>query len=133
MERIFIRRDGANVEISRSEWRRLHPDREPVVVRAPRDERQVFTANITHNLAPMAREVGLYELLWRPEEIGVTVATQLVEPLRQGLARLHAESEHLQQFNPANGWGSYALLAAVTADYLAACERWPDAEVRVWR
>lgn len=133
VRRILVRRNGANVEISRAEWERLYPGREPVVVVFRSDVREVYTANITGNLAPMAREVGLYEPLWRPEEIGISHARQLVEPLRTGLARLQAERERLQAFNPADGWGDYDLLHRFTADYLHACERWPEAEVQVWR
>jgi hypothetical protein len=131
VERILVRRDGANVEITCAEWDELHPDREPLVTKS--DAREVFWANVTHNLGRMAGEVGLYEPLWRPEEIGITHAAQLIAPLREGLARLRSEHERLQQFNPANGWGSYELLVRFSADYLAACERWPEAQVRAWR
>lgn len=32
-------------------------------------ENCVFTANVTHNLIPMAREAGIYEACWRPGEL----------------------------------------------------------------
>jgi hypothetical protein len=131
--RIFVRRGGARVEISRAEWDRLNPDREPIVVVSPRDARELYRANITSNLAPMADEAGLYKPLWQPAENGISHANQLLEPLRTGLARLETEHGRLQAFNPANGWGDYQLLLRFTRDYLTACERWPDAEVRVWR
>jgi hypothetical protein len=38
------------------------------------DEAKLFSLNITYNLNKMAKEVGLYEVLWRPEEIGITTA-----------------------------------------------------------
>ena len=34
----------------------------------------VCDLNITHNLNKMASELGVYEHLWRPDEIGVTKA-----------------------------------------------------------
>ena len=131
-ERIFVRRDGANVEVTRAEWNEMHPDREPVTAVMEMDTSRVFEANITHNMSRMAGECGLYEPLWRPEEIGVTHAAQLIEPLRDGLAILNSDYERLLEFNPTNGWGSYELLVEFTANYLAACERWPEAEVSVW-
>src|SRR5260221_6791232 len=81
--RIFVRRDGGTVEISRAEWDELNPGREPFVLTVDDDagEREVYWANITHNLGLMARECGLYEPLWRPVENGITHARQLVEPL----------------------------------------------------
>lgn len=133
VERIFVRRGGADVEISRAEWDELCPGREPVVAVGRSDRREVYRANITHNLGPMAEEVGLYQPLWRPEEIGIGQAAELIAPLREGLARLHAERDSLQAFNPANGWGDYGLLVRFTANYLAACDRWPAAQVEVWR
>lgn len=35
---------------------------------------EVCALNITHNLGRMAKEAGIYQHLWRPEEIGVTKA-----------------------------------------------------------
>lgn len=93
----------------------------------------VYDRNITHNLNRMARAAGVYEHLWRPEEIGVTKAEQLIEPLRAGLAKLLGEPDHFRTFNPPNGWGSYEGLVEFVQEYLSACEENPDAEVSVSR
>ncbi len=130
VERIFVRRDGATVEISREEWDELHPGRGPVVMRDEVDERVVYDANITHNLGRMAAAAGIYEALWRPQEIDATHARDLIPLLRDGLARLRSEPERFEQFNPENGWGDYDSLVRFTANYLEACERWPEAEVK---
>lgn len=39
----------------------------------------------------MAVEAGIYEYLWRPNEIKITKAKELIEPLRQGLHNLKSE------------------------------------------
>ena len=132
-ERIYVRVDGRTRQVTRKEWDELYPGREPVVARIPDADGSVFSANITHNLGKMAAEAGIYEQLWRPEEVGITHARQLVEPLRDGLGELNADPERFKAFNPENGWGNYEGLCAFTAEYLAACERWPEAEVRVWK
>lgn len=137
-DRIFIREDGQTREITREEWDERFPEREPVVLTADEDDESeegpcLFSANITHNLGRMAAQVDLYEPLWRPEEVGIETAAQLVEPLRAGLQRLLAERDHLEQFNPENGWGDYDGLVRFTTGYLAACEEYPDAKVRTWR
>jgi hypothetical protein len=93
----------------------------------------VYSRNITHNLNRMATEAGIYEHLWRPDEICVTKAAQLIEPLKAGLALLLAEPERFRDFNPANGWGSYEGLVEFVQEYLSACEENPDADVSVWR
>lgn len=97
------------------------------------DDKTVYTANITHNLNRMASEAGIYEYLWRPDEIGVTKAEQLIEPLRDGLALLKSEPDRFKAFNPENGWGSYDGLVGFVKQYLAACQENPEAEVSVSR
>lgn len=89
--KIFIREDGQTKEISREEWDRQHPGIEPVT--AEIEDRHVYSANITHNLNTMAKEAGIYKHLWRPEEIGITKASQLIEPLVAGLNALIADPE----------------------------------------
>lgn len=101
-----------------------------LIVRKPCE---VFEANITHNLNKMADAAGIYQHLWRPEEIGVTEAHQLIEPLRAGLARMRAEPEKFRAFNAENGWGKYENLVAFTEKYLAACIENPEAQVRACR
>src|SRR5690242_14112191 len=93
----------------------------------------IYTRNITHNLNTMAGEAGIYEALWRPEEIGVTTAAQLIEPLRAGLAKLQAEPDRFRALNPVNWWGTYEGLLEFVAEYLAACEANPQATVTVSR
>jgi hypothetical protein len=93
----------------------------------------VYERNITHNLNKMAGEAGIYECLWRPDEIGVTKAAQLIEPLRAGLAKLIAEPDRFRAFNPANGWGTYEGLVDFVQEYLSSCEENHDADVRVSR
>jgi hypothetical protein len=130
--RIFVREDGRTVELTRAEWDARYPGREPYTVMSEEDD-EVYSANITHNLNTMAKEAGIYEALWRPEEIGITHAQQLIEPLDKGLARLRADPGHFWQFNPENGWGTYEGLCDFVEEYLEACKRWPSAEVSVWR
>lgn len=92
-----------------------------------------YWANITHNLNRMASEAGIYEALWRPEEIGITRAEQLIGPLTNGLALLKSDPERFEQFNAPNGWGMYEHLVSFVEEYLNACKDNPDAEVRASR
>ena len=130
--RIFVREDGQNKEITRAEWDARYPGREPYTVTSEESE-TVYSANITHNLNKMAAEAGIYEALWRPDEIGITHAAQLTPILADGLARLESDPERFKAFNPSNGWGDYGGLRQFVADYLVACKEYPSAEVSVWR
>lgn len=94
---------------------------------------EIFKANITHYLTGMAREAGLYRCLWRPEEIGVKTAAQLIPLLQEGLELLESDPLRFKIFTPSNGWGSYEGLVDFVRKYLEACKANPDANVSVWR
>jgi hypothetical protein len=130
---IFVREAGQTKEITRLEWEEKFPGREPVIALPDEQDNYVYSANITHNLNKMAHEVGIYKHLWRPDEIGINKASQLIAPLQNGLEFLRAEPERFREYNPSNGWGTYEGLIEFVQEYLAACEQYPDAEVSVIR
>lgn len=94
---------------------------------------EVFSSNITHNLNKMADEAGIYHACWRPDEIGIKKAGDLIPLLEKGLADLKARPEHFEQFNAENGWGLYKHFVPWVEKYLEACRDYPDAEVSVSR
>jgi hypothetical protein len=94
---------------------------------------EVFQWNITHNLNTMARQAGIYEALWRPEEICIYSARQLIVPLSRARDALRDDPEHFRKFNPVNGGGTYEGLVEFVEKYLEACIKNPDAEVRACR
>lgn len=97
------------------------------------DGSYVYDANITHNLGKMADEAGIYECLWRPDEIGITTAAELIEPLRAGLHKLVERPSHFEQFDSPNGWGLYIHFVPFVSRYFEACVNNPSALVRVSR
>jgi hypothetical protein len=130
--RIFIREGGTTKAITEEEWDALHPGESHITLDGYFDD-EVYSANITHNLNKMADAAGVYKALWRPEEIGVTKAIQLIVPLSQGLAVLLGDRARFEEFNPPNGWGSYDALVTFVKGYLNACVEYPDSEVSVSR
>jgi hypothetical protein len=93
----------------------------------------VHKFNITHNLNDMAQACGLYEVMWRPKEIGVTTAEQAIPFLRSGIKCLTERRDELRALEPDNGWGTWESLFDAATGYLAACQENPDAEIEVWR
>jgi hypothetical protein len=93
----------------------------------------VYSSNITHNLGKMADAAGIYRHLWRPEEIGITKAAQLIEPLEAGLALLKSDPERFKAYDAENGWGRYDNFVPFVEEYLAAAREHPDADVEVDR
>lgn len=91
---------------------------------------EVFWKNITHNLGKMADEAGICKHLWHPDELGITLAGDLVGPLEKGLALLKADPQRFEAFNSPNGWGLYKHFVPFVEECLAACRKYPDATVR---
>ena len=97
------------------------------------DNEQVYWANITHNLGQMADKAGIYEALWRPDEIGKEKASEIVELLEKGLNDLKERPEYFKTFNSPNGWGMYEHFVPFVEKYLEACKDFPDALIEVSR
>lgn len=93
----------------------------------------VYDANITHNLGGMAKEAGIYKHLWRPEEIGIKKAKELIQPLEAALVQMKADPERFEKHNAPNGWGLYEHFVPWIERYLEACRNYPEANVSVSR
>ena len=137
--KIYIREDGSTKQITREEWDKRFPGREPVTVCTETEDgkqevfQEVFSANITHNLAEMAGKAKIYKHLWRPEELEIKFACELIAPLWEGLQRLKDSPEEFKKFNPTNGWGTYEGLISFVERYWEACIRYSDALIDVSR
>ncbi len=94
---------------------------------------EVFSGNITHNLVRMAKEAYIYNVLWRPEEVGIETAAQVIPVLREGINHMKLRPDVYRAFNPKNGWGTYEDFVGWCEEVLKACEKFPDAKVRVSR
>lgn len=92
-----------------------------------------FSSNITHNLGRMAEAAGIYQAIWRPEELGITKAGELIPLLEVGLKELESDPEKFSQYNAPNGWGTYERFVPWVRDYLEACKEHPEATVEVCR
>lgn len=125
---VFIREGGRTVELTPEQVAERWPEAESASYRVHRTN-DVFTYNITHNLNTMADAAGIYRALWRPEEVKIDRAHQLIGPLTEGLAKLEADPARFKALNPPNGWGDYDGLKKFVSAYLAACRRWPHARV----
>jgi hypothetical protein len=92
---------------------------------------EVFSANITHNLAEMAKEAGVYWPVWHAK--AGTRAWELIQPLEGAIARIGRDQERFAKYNATNGWGKVEDLVFFLTNYLEACKKWPHAEVGVSR
>jgi hypothetical protein len=81
----------------------------------------------------MAEAAGIYNHLWRPGEIGITHARQLIKPLKGGLAKMKLDPDKYREYDSPNGWGRYDDFVPWIERYIEACIQDPDAEIRVSR
>lgn len=131
---IFVRENGQTIEITQQEWNERNPDKEPFkIIEQDGMTHHVFDYNITHNLGKMATEAGLYQYLWRPDELNISIAKDLIEPLKDGLGKLLDNPDYYKTFNPENGWGNFEGLLKFVSSYLKACIDYPNAEISVSR
>ena len=96
---------------------------------------EVFSANITHNLGRMgmAEKAGIYKHLWRPAEISIYLAGELIKPLETGLRLMKQNPEKFKEFNAENGWGIYEDFISWIEEYIKACKKYPDAVIEISR
>jgi len=93
----------------------------------------LWEGNITHNLGKMADAAGIYYAMWRPEEIGIEYAGDMIEHLEGGLDELKRQPEFYKEFDSPNGWGRYENFVPFIVKYLAACKEHPKAKIHVCR
>lgn len=99
------------------------------------NESLVFNCNITHNLNKMANAESevFYKTIWRPEEIGVKLAGQMIPVLKFGIGHLKSKPNYFKQFDSPNGWGNYDCFVPWLERLLSACEQYPNATIEISR
>ena len=93
----------------------------------------VGNINITHNLGKIAEEAGIYKLLWRPEEIGIKKAKELIKPLEKAIDEMVDDPDRFKKHNPPNGWGTYEGFLCQLRDLIKMCIANPDADILISR
>ena len=62
-----------------------------------KETEELYSANATHNLVPMAEEAGIYKQLWKPEEIGISKAGQLIKPPSRSACTHEGKTDAFQE------------------------------------
>ena len=94
---------------------------------------ELYNCHITHNLNMMATEANLYIALWRPEELQVKTAADLLPILKSGLLMLKSDPNKFKKLNQKDGFGTYDQLVRFVGNYIKACEDHPGATISVSR
>jgi len=89
--------------------------------------------NITHNLGKMAKEAGIYGIVWRPEENGIEFAHQMIEPLKDAIKLMTADPRRFKKHDAPNGWGTYDDFLPWLKEYRMKCVEMSKARIKVSR
>ena len=97
------------------------------------DSLEYKSFNITHNLGKMADKADIYKALWRPEEIGVIYAKDIINLLENGIKKLQNKPKYFKKFESENGYGTYDGFLSFVVDVLIECKNNPDFKIEVSR
>jgi len=127
---VYILEDGVTKRISRAEYEVLYRQScDPYIVN-PTLDNYVYERNVTNNYVQIASEVGLFYPIWRPVEVGIKKANQLIPLLEEGLTLLFTPPlDKFRELEPSMGWGTYEHFTEFIQEYLAACKEYPNTEV----
>lgn len=92
-----------------------------------------FSANLADNLMHIAHGCGLYDAIWRPNENGFTVASQIIPILEIGLEKLKSDPHKFYKYEPENWSETYDYFVNFVYNYLLACLESPHAFIKVSR
>lgn len=121
--------EGIRRKIDELEGKRRSVEEEIEHLEDDYEDAKLASHNVTHNLNEMAETVGLYNILWDPEEIGITTASQMIVPLEQAIKELETNSDKYKAYNPPNGWGNYDIFVSFCRSMLSTCRENPDAVI----
>ena len=93
----------------------------------------VWHGNITHNLNVMADKAGIYMEVWRPDEMGVKRAFDIVGALGRAIKDLQSRPAYYRKYNPKNHWGSYQTFLDFIKGYQFSCKKYPNSVIGVCR
>ena len=85
----------------------------------------VLELNIPHCYKPIAAKAGIDQYIWRPFELGIHKAAQLIQPLQIGLRLLEVAPAQFETFPQEY----FEQFVGQVRTYLEACKANPDAEV----
>lgn len=134
--RIWVKKDGKTVELTKQEAQERFPDAEINEIEIETTE--FWHGNITHNLCRMAEDCmsfdeydqcyNLYDLLWRDAQAPFegNYINVYIAHLAYCLYVLKNDPEHFKQLNPPNGWGTYEQLCKFVEDFIKALADMPE-------
>lgn len=87
----------------------------------------IFTHKVSMELLELACHSGLYDAVWRPDNIGATIAEHIIAPLTEGLIELTSNPQLYMLYAPSSDM--YRTFLKHISLYLKACMANPNAKI----
>lgn len=87
--------------------------------------------NITHNLAPMAKALGIYTYLWHPEKKNLVFAHELTNIIDDAIIEMKSNPDKYKTYDSANGWGVYDDFLNFLEKLRIASIQFPDSRIQI--
>lgn len=95
-----------------------------------REERRDVHLNITHNCNKHAEALGIYQILWRSQEVaGGVTGRSLGKACALALIELLDNGDAYTQYDDPKGWGTTKDFTAFIGRVLQACAKYPNDKV----
>lgn len=94
---------------------------------------EVYSQSITHNMTKMAKKAGIFQVLWRQEETGLTKAKDLMKPLEEAIKKMKKKPKMYKGLESPCGYGTYENFLQWMEKLLEVCSRYPDHEYNTCR
>ena len=91
-------------------------------------ETTVVDKNITHNLAQMWREAGVYDALYNSEGC---IAGDLLPTLERGLRDMIANPSRFKHLSADNGWGTYEQAVPWLSELVREFKKYPEGIISI--
>ena len=92
-----------------------------------RNGHYIFTHKVPSELFDLACHSGLYDAVWRPDNIGATIAEHIIAPLTEGLIELTSNPQLYMLYAPSVDM--YRAFLKHISLYLKACMANPNAKI----
>ena len=94
---------------------------------------EVYTTSVHNNFNLLIESLGIYQHLWRPDELNITHARQLIAPLESALENLEFNKEKYRKHEPPGMCGKIELFIIFLKNLLESCKQHPNATISVCR
>jgi len=97
------------------------------------EKKYMFAANINNFIAAtIAKEAGIFNVLWHPRRNGFQYGRQIIDLLQAGLDHMQKNPEVYYAIDEKHGWGLSSEFLKWVNEYIEACKKYPDCKIETF-